>query len=934
MANYDYDANGLLTTTTLSTGQRTVRTNDLAGRVIQYQEWNADGTGRSSSSRTWDKDNKLLDDHNDLKNSGTRYSYLNDGTLSGSVTYSADSSATTITTSYGYLWFDDAKQAGIDVQASNGQVNGPWAPGFTRFGYDVNGNLKTAYDPTGRRSFSYYTDAQGHILQRDELMGGTFDQASRTVIGASKNRTQSYYYFDGRRIGNVGNDGVEREDYAQQLARPLDAPSDPDSKYKNFTPVASADFDQNYQPINATYPSSSASSYTVREGESLQSIARSVWGDASLWYLIADANGLQGTQPGVALTANTVLAIPNKVTNIHNTSQTFRPYDAGKAIGDTSPTIPNPPPAGDDDDCGGLGEIIMIVVAIVVVINGGPDISEYFAEIGAEAAAAEAAASAAAIGGSEAAVATAYGSAYASALAAPGAFVTAAAGAVTGIAASVASQLTGMALGVQKSFDWKGVALGALGGGVAGGLQGAGILANSPALRMAAGSAITQGLAVATGLQQRFDWKGVMASAAQGYMGEYLSKDVMGEQAKRLVGNLGGGLAYAAVHGGSVAQALPGIIANAVGNTVADNLRGQTTQRGVSALEGVFGNGLEGAFVDNAGRLGTKEDRLGDFIAQQQAAQDQRDRSTALYGLNSGGTARLGEPSGSGVAEWWNGVDRAISRSATEQAAIEQRLVELAPKPVSFGPSIMLADAGGGSPFTRGSSGPSFQEINDRKVLAGAYDRINEIGRAWSAGDYGSVWRHVTFESSGEARAALNQRMNPTPTVEQLRFQTDIGLAVGGPLTGWAAGARLLDAPDNIVNGIGVAQSGLIGSFAPAVLGRGSLVARPEWGGPVSYSFVDSPSVGLGKEFTQTQKINIYAENIRVNGGVLRSDLNGEVLVLPVRNQSGVTPPLNAAQIDHVVPRRPADPTVSPGSNSYTNAEVLSRVQNRWKSNR
>lgn len=140
-------------------------------------------------------------------------------------------------------------------------------------------------------------------------MGGTFDAASRTVIGASKNRTQSYYYFDGRRIGNVGNDGVEREDYAQQLARPLESPSDPDAKYKNFNPVASADFDQNYQPINATYPSSSASSYTVREGESLQSIARSVWGDASLWYLIADANGLQGTQPGVALTAKPQAAL-------------------------------------------------------------------------------------------------------------------------------------------------------------------------------------------------------------------------------------------------------------------------------------------------------------------------------------------------------------------------------------------------------------------------------------------------------------------------------------------------------------------------------------------------------------------------------------------------------------------------------------------------
>lgn len=69
------------------------------------------------------------------------------------------------------------------------------------------------------------------------------------------------------------------------------------------------------------------------------------------------------------------------------------------------------------------------------------------------------------------------------------------------------------------------------------------------------------------------------------------------------------------------------------------------------------------------------------------------------------------------------------------------------------------------------------------------------------------------------------------------------------------------------------------------------------------------------------------------NGGVLRSDLDGQELVMPRKSQSGVTPPPNEAQIDHIVPKKPADSNIQQGTNSYNNAQVLSREQNRKKSN-
>ena len=103
-------------------------------------------------------------------------------------------------------------------------------------------------------------------------------------------------------------------------------------------------------------------------------------------------------------------------------------------------------------------------------------------------------------------------------------------------------------------------------------------------------------------------------------------------------------------------------------------------------------------------------------------------------------------------------------------------------------------------------------------------------------------------------------------------------------------------------------------------------------GGPYS-NLMDSPSVGPGKNFTRTQKAKIYQQNMDRNNGVLRSDLDGQELVFPQKSQAGVTPPSNEAQIDHIVPRKPADPDAPVGTNSYSNGQILSREQNRQKSN-
>jgi nucleoid-associated protein YgaU len=52
------------------------------------------------------------------------------------------------------------------------------------------------------------------------------------------------------------------------------------------------DFDFGYARISASYPTPSPGAYTVRTGDTLQSIAQGAYGDSALWYRIAEANGL------------------------------------------------------------------------------------------------------------------------------------------------------------------------------------------------------------------------------------------------------------------------------------------------------------------------------------------------------------------------------------------------------------------------------------------------------------------------------------------------------------------------------------------------------------------------------------------------------------------------------------------------------------------
>ncbi len=78
----------------------------------------------------------------------------------------------------------------------------------------------------------------------------------------------------------------------------------------------------------------------MRSGDTLAGIAQAIWGDASLWYKLAEANGLSGSGGGSAsLTQGTTLVLPAGVVRSTYNASTLEPYNPADAIGGAAASV-------------------------------------------------------------------------------------------------------------------------------------------------------------------------------------------------------------------------------------------------------------------------------------------------------------------------------------------------------------------------------------------------------------------------------------------------------------------------------------------------------------------------------------------------------------------------------------------------------------------
>lgn len=353
-------------------------------------------------------------------------------------------------------------------------------------------------DNTGRPSDSISTyDVNGHLIKVSET-NWPADNPKATAPLANLER-----FFSNDTSGIVLKKVQEGNELKQLVVmgnvittygKGVDNDKPYDEKGKtNY--VAQGEFGLTYKAIGSRTAAGNTN-YTIRDGDTLSSIALNVWGDASLWWKIADANGLAATGPNDGLQQGQTVTLPGQVSGVHNNAETFKPYDPSEVVGDTTPNMPAPPATGKGG-CGVIGKIIMIVVAVVVSIFAGPASQPFWA------------------------------AAFGTATTATSVLVAAAAtGAAVG---SIASQVVGIAIGAQESFSWKAVGQAAVLAGITAGVS-SGLAdfsafsgpANSfgnVVMRQAVGNVITQGIGVATGLQKSFSWTAVAGAAVSAGVG-------------------------------------------------------------------------------------------------------------------------------------------------------------------------------------------------------------------------------------------------------------------------------------------------------------------------------------------------------------------------------------------------------------------------------
>ncbi|MFT3728247.1 MAG: LysM peptidoglycan-binding domain-containing protein [Terricaulis sp.] len=496
-------------------------------------------------------------------------------------------------TSNSYLWSDGPLQLQIDYTPD---TSVPGTVNHTTYYYDTIGGQNQLGEigiNDGRpRTVQFRNDFMGQGIRRDEADN----------ITTAGDPHELWYRFSGREMIYVGNNGSVDTDEATSITNRTASQGTGAFFNGASSGTSFADSDLAYDSIDSYDQGSTGGMYTVRDGDTLASIASSLWGDSSLWYKIAELNGLTADS---ALPTGMPLLIPVGVIRSTNNATTYKPYDPAEIVGNTMPTAVKPPKS--KHNCGVLGQIVLVVIAAVVAFYTAGAAAQFFA--GAMNLNAAAITAAGEIATGTAAAGTVTGASLATLGAAAGG------AAVGGAVGSVVSQAVGVATGIQDKFSWNAVGLAAIGAaiGVGTGKYIKGTSNFAAAERGMLNSAITQGIGVATGMQSKFSWAAVAAAGIGSAAGNEFRHD-FGDS---ITGALSGHAAANTAAYQSAQFAISGIVA------MVDAIAGAATR---TLIEGTdFGDNVLAALPDAIGS--TIGNALAQGLTSQITAAEERHRA-------------------------------------------------------------------------------------------------------------------------------------------------------------------------------------------------------------------------------------------------------------------------------------------------------------------
>jgi YD repeat-containing protein len=216
------------------------------------------------------------------------------------------------------------------------------AKGTSTSAYDVNDNLSSinlgqgdAQANAETKSFVYNNENQ--IIYRAHETGETADSVGDDATPRLDNTTE-FFYANGNPVGQKGNT----------------------EESGTVTTVLDEEGYNLVQPIGEDSPDLSVIQYRVLRGDNLQAIADRLYGNPSLWFVIAEANGLNGME---SLKEGALLQIPNTLQTGRITDETHVVYDQNEITGTTLPNL-----ATEQDACAIILAVILIILIIIIAV--------------------------------------------------------------------------------------------------------------------------------------------------------------------------------------------------------------------------------------------------------------------------------------------------------------------------------------------------------------------------------------------------------------------------------------------------------------------------------------------------------------------------------------------------------------------------------------
>ncbi|MFA6303647.1 MAG: pesticin C-terminus-like muramidase [Legionella sp.] len=232
---------------------------------------------------------------------------------------------------YHYALWDSYQQSNDEASlAIDGQKT---TKGLSTRIYDDNGLLQDVIDKQvdsgGKSNTSHYWNSSLDGIHSKE---------------GSEGKT-TYFTVAGKTIGNVRISAYGEEEL---------------TVYSGFTP-SSGSLSTGILP---EVPEDNLGTYTIQAGDTLESIAQEIYGDSSLWYLLADSNGIRDQELQIGQRIN----VPAVAKGQHYTNTTQKVLNSADQIGNTSATTPLPQFTATKAHTELFDTVVVAIISTVVTV--------------------------------------------------------------------------------------------------------------------------------------------------------------------------------------------------------------------------------------------------------------------------------------------------------------------------------------------------------------------------------------------------------------------------------------------------------------------------------------------------------------------------------------------------------------------------------------